>query len=153
MQRARMNNRPCEWAGRPSWWRVRKETRMYPIFFGFFTPDTKTFRETRLKLHRAFRSGPRSGTHTGTRREPAWNHLGRPLAMIKRIRIYRRRPDAILFLRFHPATAWLKGNTSCFGIRIQDCNQLIFQLYPLSIICSIRFIAFRENFVLSKIFE
>lgn len=126
---------------------------MYPIFFGFFTPDTKTFRETRLKLHGAFKSGLRSGTYAGTRREPARNHLGRPLAMIKRTRIYRRRPDAILFLRFHPATAWLKGNTLCCGIRIQDCNQLIFQLYPFSIIRSIRFIASRENFVSSKIFK
>lgn len=63
------------------------------------------------------------------RRERARNRLGRPLVpMIKRTRIYRRRPDAILFLRFHPATAWLKANTLCSGIRIQDCNQLIFQL-------------------------
>lgn len=52
VQRARMNNRPCKWAGRPSWWRAREDENIYPIFFGFFTPDAKTFREIiRLKLH------------------------------------------------------------------------------------------------------
>lgn len=35
VQRARMNNRPCERAGRPSWWRVLAKTRIHPASFGF----------------------------------------------------------------------------------------------------------------------
>lgn len=53
VQRARMNNRPCERAGRPSWWRARRDKDIFRLLC-FFTPDTSP--RNVVRLHRTFKS-------------------------------------------------------------------------------------------------
>lgn len=138
VQRARMNNRPCEWAGRPSWWRALTKTRIYLAFFRFFHAGygsrnvlsaaqiTSSF-WTAFTLHHA--------RLWAKNRRTCRLALGTSHKMINHAQIYWRRLDAILFsfscrLFLRKGGMW-KG-TFCISEAALKTDKIIFRWAFLS---------------------